>query len=267
MTKLAPLDIQAGTQQLDGIVYAEMSLDGQSVPLHADLFLPKPEATPAPLVIWLGADLLSNRSQKPAGTKVLADFLTRNGVALAAPSVRVGAKRADMPNSLVERLARIESKRDKSVDGPLSTIEAMAATEDLCAFLAWVEVDGSQYGLSGRTVLAGASTGAGLAFNAAVVAPHIGLRRPEPAGILSYSGTCPWPSLFAPSRLRAFALHNPSDRRMPIGPIRVMAQNDPMFELIESIEQAHGSLGLWPQESPVEACNRILARVKRWCAR
>lgn len=264
---LAPLDIKAGTQQIDGLVYAEMTLGGQSVPLHVDLFLPKADVGQTPLLIWLGADILSNRTNKPLGTKVLADFLTRNGVALAAPMVRVGAARADVPNSLVERLARIESKRDKSVEGPLSTIPAIAATEDLCAFLAWVEVDGLQYGLSGRTVLAGASTGAGLAFNTAVVAPHIGLRRPEPAGILSYSGTCPWPSLFAPSQLRAFALHNPSDRRMPIGPIRSMAQNDPMFELIESIEQAHGSLGLWPQESSVEACNRILARVKRWCAR
>ncbi|MEO1285350.1 MAG: hypothetical protein AAFV92_10775 [Pseudomonadota bacterium] len=54
---------------------------------------------------------------------------------------------------------------------------------------------------------------------------------------------------------------------MPIDPIREMAQNDPMFELIESIEQVHGSLGLWPQETAEDACTRILTRVKQWCAR
>lgn len=264
---LAPLDIEAGTQQIKGLVYAQPPLGGRVVPLGMDLFLPPPEARPAPLLIWLGPDILSHGATKTVGTKVLADFMTRNGVALAAPSVRVDATRADLPNALVERLARIESKRDTSVDAHLSTLPAIAATEDLCALLVWVDLEGRNLGLNGRTVLAGASLGAGLAFNAAVVAPHIGLRRPEPAGILSFSGTCPWPSLFAPGQLRAFALHNPSDRRMPIEPIREMAQNDPMFELIESIEQVHGSLGLWPQESAHEACTRILARVKLWCAR
>ena len=61
-------------------------------------------------------------------------------------------------------------------------------------------------------------------------------------------------------------MHNPTDRRVPIGPVRIMAHLDPHFELIESIEQAHGSLGRWPQETTQEACNRILARVHRWSA-
>ncbi|MEL6118562.1 MAG: hypothetical protein AAFQ60_01465 [Pseudomonadota bacterium] len=263
----APLDTKSGTQQIDGLVYAQPSLEGHVVPLGVDLFLPPSEARPAPLLVWLGPDILSNSATKTVGTKVLADFLTRHGVALAVPKVRVNATRADVPNTLIERLARIEGKRDKSVHADLSTLPAMAATQDLCALLTWADGKGKEVGLTGRTVLAGASTGAGLAFNAAVVAPHIGLRRPEPAGILSYSGTCAWPSLYAPGQLRVFALHNPSDRRMPIDPIREMAQNDPMFELIESIEQVHGSLGLWPQETAEDACTRILTRVKQWCAR
>ncbi|MEM7596689.1 MAG: alpha/beta hydrolase fold domain-containing protein [Pseudomonadota bacterium] len=263
---ITPLDTKAGTEQAPGLIYAEMPLSGQIVRLATDLYLPKSAARPAPLLVWLGADILSDRSANPAGPRRLAEVLTRHGVALATPSVRVGAARSDLPNGVVERLARIEKDRDLSVDPVLSTFPAMAATEDICAFLAWVEVQGAQFGLSGQVVLAGASTGAGLAFNTAIVAPRLGLSRPAPVGLMSYSGTCAWPSFFAPGAMRAFAMHNPTDRRMSIAPVRVMAQLDPLFELIESIEQAHGSLGLWPQETTQDACGRILARVHRWCA-
>ncbi|MEO0751233.1 MAG: hypothetical protein AAFY25_05480 [Pseudomonadota bacterium] len=262
---LTPFDKKAGTEQALDVIYADRPLLGQITPVCTDIFLPKPAARPAPLLIWLGADILSERAPNPVGPRRLADMLTRHGVALCAPKVRVGAGRSDLPNSVVERLSQIEKDRDQSVDPGLSTFPAIAATEDICALLAWVEVEGASYGLSGKTVLVGASTGAGLAFNIALVAPRLGLSRPAPVGLMSYSGTCAWPSFFAPNAMHAFALHNPTDRRMPIGPIRTMAQLDPQFELIESIEQAHGSLGLWPQETTQQACNRILARIHRWC--
>lgn len=263
---LTPFNEKTGTQHAEAVTYAEASLAGQVVPLVTDVFLPKRGAKSVPLLVWLGADMLSERAGKPAGPRRLAEILTRHGVALAAPTVRVGAARADLPNTVVERLARIEPQRDKTVEGPLSTFPAIAATQDLCALLTWVERNAQAFGLSGKTVLAGASVGAGLAFNLAVAAPHLGLSRPSPLGILSYSGACPWPSLYVPNQMRIFALHNPTDHRVPIHPVRQMAQSDPRMEFIESVEQAHGSLGLWPQEPSADACNRILTRVKTWCA-
>lgn len=260
------LDQETGTQHTSGLVYAEKPLGGQIVSLKTDLFVPKASARPAPLLIWLGADIMTDRAINPKGPQRLADILTRKGVALAAPMVRVGANRADLPNAAIEGLGRLEAKRDPSVDPTLSTFPATAATEDICALLNFVAENSANLGLSGQVVLAGASMGAGLAFNVAVAAPHLGLDRLSPVGVLSYSGTFAWPALYEPGRLRVFALHNPNDDRMALGPIRDMATKDPAFELIESMEQAHGSLGLWPEETALQACTRILTRVTGWCA-
>ncbi|MEM7732655.1 MAG: hypothetical protein AAF280_07715 [Pseudomonadota bacterium] len=259
-------DKRAGTRVARDLIYAKTRLDGQDVPLSTDLFVPKAAAGPAPLLVWLGADILTDRAINPKGPQRLADALTRQGVALAAPKVRVGARRSDLPDTAIEGLGRLDSKRDTSVDPVLSTSPAIAATEDICAFLTFVAEKGEELGLSGQTVLAGASIGAGLAFNVAVAAPHLRFDRPAPVGVLSYSGTCAWPDLHEPERLRVFALHNPSDDRMPINPVRAMAAKDPLFELIESMEQAHGSLGLWPEETALQACARIQTRVTGWCA-
>ncbi|MEO0369947.1 MAG: hypothetical protein AAF231_00680 [Pseudomonadota bacterium] len=259
------LDQDTGTHHTSGLVYAEKPLGGQMVSLMTDLFVPQVRGRPAPLLVWLGADIMTDRAINPKGPQRLADILTRKGVALAAPKVRVGAKRADLPNAAIEGLGRLEAKRAPVADPSLSTFPATAATEDICALLNFVAEEGADIGLSGQVVLAGASMGAGLAFNVALAAPHLGLDRLSPVGVLSYSGTCAWPALFEPGRLRVFALHNPNDDRMPIQPIRDMAAKDPAFELIESMEQAHGSLGLWPEETAVQACTRILTRVTGWC--
>ncbi|MEM6587983.1 MAG: hypothetical protein AAF641_06010 [Pseudomonadota bacterium] len=260
------LDKTAGTRVARGLTYAEKPLGGQMVPLTMDLFVPKAAATPAPLLVWLGADILTDRAINPKGPQRLADVLTRKGVALAAPTVRVGANRSDLPDAAIEGLGRLEPQRDLSVHPDLSTSLGLGATEDICALLSFVAVKGEKLGLSGRTVLSGASIGAGLAFNVAVAAPHLGLERPAPVGVLSYSGTCAWPGLHEPGGLRVFALHNPLDDRMPIHPVRTMAAQDPLFELIESMEQAHGSLGLWPEEPALQACMRIHSRVIEWSA-
>lgn len=248
-----------------GLVYAKKPVQGQMMALKADFFAPKGAGAPAPLLVWLGADVLSDREMNPKGPQRLAEVLTRKGVALAAPMVRVGATRGDLPYSAIERLGSLEALRDKSVDPDLSTIPTIAATQDICALLAFVAENAEELGLSGQIVLAGASMGAGLAFNVGVVAPALGLDRPTPAGILSYSGACAWPSLYEPGTLRVFALNNPVDPKTPIGPIRAMAEKDPSIELIESMEQAHGSLGLWPQETALQACLRIQTRVIQWC--
>lgn len=259
------LDKKAGTRTAREMVYAERRLNGKAVPLTTDLFVPKATRGPAPLLVWLGADILTDRAINPKGPQRLADALTRQGVALAVPKVRMGAQRSDLPDATIEALGTLDSKRDKSVDPELSTSPAIAATEDICALLTFVATQGNALGLSGQTVLAGASMGAGLAFNVAMAAPHLGFDVPAPVGVLSYSGTCAWPDLYEPERVRVFALHNPLDDRIPIGPVRAMAAKDPLFELIESVEQAHGSLGLWPEETALQACARIQSRVTGWC--
>lgn len=260
------LDKFADYATVRSVQYAQHAKAGAKLWLQADLYLPKATAQPAPLLIWLGAGILAERAANPVGPQRLAGFLTQNGVGLAVPRVRVDATQGDVAPSVMEHLAQIELHRDIGVDGTLSSFSGLAATEDLCALLSWVQANASHHGLSGQTVLAGASLGAGLAFNVAVAAPHLGLRRPQPVGVLSYSGMCAWPVLFTQGALRVFALHNPIDRRVSITSVRTMAARDPFFELIESIEQAHGSLGLWPQESSQQACARILTRVQQWCA-
>ncbi len=259
------LDSKSGSELAEGLVYGRARLSGAMTALTMDLFLPGKTRRPSPLLVWLGADILTSKTSKPAGNRVLAGWLTREGVAMAVPSVRSKAQRSDVPDMVIETLPDIEAHRDGTVPPELSSFSALAVTSDICALLRWVEAEGLDYGLSGKVVLAGSSAGAAMAFNAAVVAPHLGLDRPEPAGVISYTGSCAWPGLYAKGRLRTLALHNPSDRRVGIGPVRKMAQNDPAFELYECIEQAHGSLGFWPQEAPQDACNRILARVRRWC--
>jgi dienelactone hydrolase len=248
------------------LTYGHSRVAGQTVALEVDLFVPDASHLPAPVLVWLGADVLSVKSGHGSGLRLLAHWLAPEGIAVAVPKVRVGADRSDVQNHVIERLPDIERHRDLTVPTDMSSFEALAAMEDLCTFLDWVATNGQSHGLSGKVVLAGSATGAAMAFNVACVAPYLGLARPHPIGLLSYSGTCAWPGLYPSGSLKTFALHNPTDRKIGIGPIRKMAHSDQSFELIEAIEQAHGSLGLWPGESPQAACDRILARVKRWCA-
>lgn len=263
---LSPLNKPAGTRKARHLPFAQKPQGGAMVALTTELFMPKTVDCPAPLLIWLGADALSDRAVNPKGPQRLAEILTRKGVALAAPRLRTTAEEADLPDATIEALSRLAPQKDPSADPDLCNFAAIAATEDVCALMEFVARKGAEFGLSGQVVLAGASMGAGLAFNVAVAAPHLGLKRPDPVGVLSYSGTCAWPSLYEPDRLRVFALHNPTNTRMPIGPIRAMADGDPLFELVESMEQAHGSLGLWPEETALQALTRIQTRVMNWCA-
>lgn len=255
-----------GAKRPGDLVYAEQPLGTQNVSLTTRLFMPEPGGRPAPVLIWLGAAVLTERTANPQGPERLAGYLNRQGVALAEPTLRTNAGPRDIPAHAVERLSVIEPRRETDVDPVLSSFAGIGATADVCSLLAWLDQNADAMGLSGQIVLAGASIGASLAFNVAVMAPHLGLFRPDPVGLLSYSGTCAWPSLYAPSRMSVFALNNPIDPQTPVGPVRAMARRDPRFEIIESLEQTHGSLGLWPKESSQEACGRILDRIQRWCA-
>ncbi len=262
---IVPLEPKAGTEHLADCTYGTARRDGQSVALAADLFLPPKASRPAPLLVWLGADILSLKRPGHAGHRILASRLTRLGVAMAAPRVRVGAGRADLRKHVLERLPEIERQRDITVPPALSSFAALAAVEDICTFLTWVGEAGARHHLSGRVVLAGSSIGGAMAFHTGFVAPSLWLERPNPAGIMSFSGSSAWPGLYMPGRYKVFALHSPTDQRIRIDQVRAMAQTDPAFELIECVEQAHGSLGIWPGEALEEASQRIVAKVNRWC--
>ncbi|WP_397544603.1 hypothetical protein, partial [Roseovarius salis] len=181
-------------------------------------------------------------------------------IALVVPELRLAAGADDLPPALRRRMAELPEPLHGLPAGP----EALAAMADAVACLGWLEAARDRIGLAGRPVLGGTAAGALTAFNVAYAAPAIGLDRPEPGGILSYSGGFAWPGLFVPGRYPVFALHNPFDTRIPVQSVRRLAETDPDVELIEAFDHGPGTLRVWPQEPRDHVFGRIRTLVQEW---
>ncbi|MEQ8292186.1 MAG: carboxylesterase family protein [Roseovarius sp.] len=256
-------DRKAGSRVAADVVFGHAPLGGQEVVLRASVYLPKPGGRPPPLLVWIHGGGFRDGSHDQLQIRRLARQLTIEGFALATPEYRLGAEEADLS---VATRTRLEALERLPVEGEpwMAGAAAIAATEDVAAFLGWLEEQRGELGFAGRPVLGGSGAGAVTAFNAAYLAPFLKLARPEPGGILSYSGGFAWPELYEPGKYPVFALHNPFDEVLGIGSIRALSQIDPEMELIEAWEQEHGLLRVHPQETKPVTFGRIRAMLAAW---
>ena len=260
-------DKRAGTRMVADAVYGHAPLDGQEVALHATLYLPKQRRRrPPPLLVWIHGGGFRDGTHDQLQIRRLARQLTIEGFALATPEYRLGAGAADLSEGSRARLDELERMPVAEGAGWFSGAAAIAAAEDLSRFMTWLEGVRDEIGFAGRPVLGGSGAGAVTAFNLAFLAPWLGLERPEPAGILSFSGGFAWPELYEAGKYPVFALHNPFDEKLAIGSIRALSQLDPELELLEAWEQEHGLLRVHPKETKPVTFGRIRGFVERWTA-
>lgn len=259
-------DGRAGTQVAADLVYGHAPLNGQESALHATLYLPKPGGRPPPLLVWIHGGGFRVGSHDQLQIRRLARQLTIEGFALATPEYRLSAEEADLSEATRAKLTELERMPVADDAGWLSGTAAVAAAEDLAQFMTWLGAAREEIGYAGRPVLGGSGAGAVTAFNLAYLAPWLGLERPEPAGIFSFSGGFAWPGLYEPGKYPVFALHNPFDETLGIASVRALSQLDPELELIEAWEQDHGLLRVHPQEPKPVTFGRIRGMLEAWTA-
>lgn len=264
--EFADFDKRAGTRVAANVVYGQAPLAGQEVALHATLYLPRPGGRPPPLLVWIHGGGFRDGTHDQLQIRRLARQLTIEGFALATPEYRLSAEEPDLSVTTRSRLTPLERLPVADEAGWMAGAAAIAAAEDLARFMVWLEDRRGELGFAGRPVLGGSGAGAVTAFNLAYLVPWLGLERPEPAGILSYSGGFAWPELYEPGKYPVFALHSPFDETLKITSIRALSQLDPELELIEAWEQEHGLLRVHPQEPKPVTFGRIRAMLEAWTA-
>lgn len=264
--EFASFDGKAGTRVAADVVYGHAPLAGQEVALHATLYLPRPGGRPPPLLVWIHGGGFRDGSHDQLQIRRLARQLTIEGFALATPEYRLSAEETDLSPATRTKLTPLERLPVADDAGWISGASAIAAAQDLAQFMTWLEEAREEIGYAGRPVLGGSGAGAVTAFNLAYLAPWLGLERPEPAGILSYSGGFAWPELYEPGKYPVFALHNPFDETLGIASVRALSQRDPELELIEAWEQEHGLLRVHAKEPKPVTFGRIRAMLEAWTA-
>lgn len=251
----------AGAEWAQGVVYGQARARSADRPLHVDIYRPAARHRPAPVLVWLHGGDFHAGTHAHATHHRLARQLTSEGLAVVTPQYRPGATADDLSPSV---RARLSSLKDSAQDGVPAGPPALAAMEDIAAFLRWLERARAEIGITGRPVLGGGAAGAVTAFNTIFLAPRLGLERPDPGGILSFSGGLAWPDCYLPGRCPVFALHNPADRVIPPASVRRLAEADTGVRLIEAPEQAHGAIRVWPGERKPETYGRIRALLRAW---
>jgi len=250
-----------GSELARGVAYTDAPAGGAEVALHVDIYRPSADQRPAPVLVWLHGGDFRSGDYAHVKHRRLARQLTIEGFALATPQFRLGSGAADLSPPVRERLPELqETARDGVPAGP----PALAAMEDVAAFLRWLDAAREEIGIAGRPVLGGSAAGAVTAFNVAFAAPALGLERPEPGGLLSFSGGLAWPEFHVPGRYPVFALHNPADGHIPPASVRRLAEADSGVQLIEAPEQTQGAIRVWPKEPKPDFYGRIRAMVRAW---
>lgn len=260
------LDKQQGSEYAVGVVYARAPLRGKMHTLKLDLFLPHKDHRPASCLVWLRGGGFETGRYVPGQFQRLARWCAQEGIAVIAPDFRLGATAEDLEPTTRAALPDIAGMAAKDLDPSFYGPAALAAMEDVLCALVWLEENAKSFGLRKRPVLGGSEAGAFTAFSTVYTALTMGHEVPKVAGILSFSGGLAWPELFMRGRVPIFAVHNPLDPKIPISPIRRIAQADPNVELIEAMEHQTGSIKLWPEEGRAACHSRLLEYIKRWSA-
>lgn len=245
------------------VPYGSAPLRGRQKALHAEIYLPGDAPGPFPVLVWFHSGAFRTGRYDAWTHRAMARWLTGQGIAVAVPEYRLAAVRQDLSPAVQAKMPDLLARRARGFRRDLSQARSLAALEDSVRFLAWLEARRAQYGLAGPVVLGGSSAGAINAFNIAFTAPFLGLERPRPGGILSYSGGYAYPSLYRPATVPVLAAHNPDDARVSIDTIRRLKAMDPEIALIETSGQAHGETRLFHGESRQTTYLRIAGHVQR----
>lgn len=257
----APSGAPLGGTLLD-VPYRSATAQGERITLEVDLFLPEARQDRAgPMLVWFHSGAFCTGTRKRPAHRVLARRLNAAGMSVAVPAYRLASHKADLSpavrDAVPDLLAHCPATFRQEMAGPW----ALAALEDSVALLQWLDAQRGALGIAGRFVVGGTSAGAVNALNLLHAAPGLGLETPELGGGFSYSGGFAYPELFRPGRAPVFAMHNPNDHQVSIEPIRALAAQDPMIELLEAPRQSHGDFYSFPGEKRHVSFDRVLSRM------
>lgn len=219
---------------------------------------------PSPLVVCFHAGGFRTGRIVHGDHRAIARWLTKSNISVAFPEYRLGAKRSDLSESTRSRMDELEALAISGFPARFRRSEALAALEDACALLVWLEANRNEFNFSGKLVLAGGSAGAITALNVLYLAPHLGLSVPEIGGAICYSGGFAFPSLADTVDTPVFAIHGPEDDRVPMHSIVELSKRNPAVSLLVSNEHSHGSLKLYPGEAKKDTYGRLISKVNEF---
>ena len=234
---------------------------GEPQPLDVHVYQGK-GATAGPLLVCFHAGGFRTGRIVHGDHRTMARWLTKANVSVAFPEYRLGARRKDLQPATRKGLRDLEALAISEFPPRFRRSEALAALEDACAVLNWLEDRRDELDFAGKIVVAGGSAGAITALNLLYLAPFLGLQVPPLGGAISYSGGFAFPSLAEANDTPVFALHNPADDRVPADSIIELSKRNPAVDLVISHEQDHGSLRLSPEEPKRDVYGRLIAKVK-----
>lgn len=244
------------------IPYLHAPVQGERITLEVDIFLPEAPARPAgPMLVWFHSGAFCTGTRKRPAHRMLARRLTAAGMSVVVPSYRLASDEGDLSAPIRAALPSLLEQCPPTFRREMAGPWALAALEDSVALLHWLDAQRAALGIAGRFVVGGTSAGAINALNLLHAAPGLGLETPETGGGFCYSGAFAYPDLFRPGRASVFAMHNPDDDRVDIEPIRALAAQDSLIELIEAPGQPHGGFTAHPDEKPHVSVGRILSRM------
>jgi len=233
--------------------------------LLADLYLP-PVGAPADLLVWMHSGGFRSGSRRQVKHEPIARAFAAHGFASAFIDYRLARPPAVLAPDTAAALPALVLDAERSGEEMQPIFfgaRALAVVEDCCAFLRYIDGRRAAFGLSGRYYLAGSSAGAISALNTLYLPRHLGLARPDVAGVLAFSGGFAYPAFLQPTGARILALNSPHDGQMPVSSIRRLKIHVPdQMILIESEGQGHGALTLSPDEPLTAAVLRCVTFIR-----
>jgi hypothetical protein len=246
------------------VTYATAPTSRGDRPLLADVTVL--EGPPADLLVWMHSGGFRTGSRQHRSHAVIARRFALQGIATAfidyrlarPPAVLHAASASLLPALQADARAAGEEMPD-SFWGP----RALAVVEDACAFMRYAKTRTTDWNLSGKFIVGGSSAGAISALNTLWLPQFMALDRPPISTVFAFSGGFAYPSFRHATGARIYALHNPTDSRVPISSIRRLAArtgpHDDPVTLIEDARNIHGDFCITPQEPVRDAIRRIAA--------
>ncbi|PRY80283.1 putative esterase [Yoonia maritima] len=239
------------------------NVKGQPTSLNMHYFKAKGTG-PSPVFVWLHSGGFRTGRISHKTHRMLARWLTAANISVVFPEYRLKSRPRDLTDVSRQGLEALEIYARPDFPGGFRGAAAMAALEDAIAFLAWLESKRDEYAFSGPIVLGGSSAGAITALNVVYLAPLLEMTKQEVGGVISCSGGYAY-SLTPPLvTTPVFALHNPSDPRVPSQPIIDLASKNSTIELMLSDQNHHGSWSLSPNEARHKAFARMIGKVREF---
>ncbi len=230
--------------------------------LDVDFYFPETDQ-PTDLLVWIAAGGFRSGSRVSRMNVKIAEGFARHGYASAFIDHRDARPFAVLQDTTEAKLEALEADAKAAGEEMAATLygtRALAAVEDVCVFLRYVDAAREEFALTGRYVLGGSSSGAITALNTLYLPEHLGIERPDIATVLAFSGGFAYPSYISETGGRILAINGPEDTVVPISSIRRLAARvKDRCLLIESEGHAHGAISVAPEEPLDDAIDRCVA--------